>query len=868
MSDHQHNPPSFSTWLIRKLCKTDLIEEIEGNLMEYYSEVQESNGRFRRLKYWFEVLNYLRPSLLKFFKFKTKGPMFIFNPKVAFRNLLMHKSSTVISLLGFIVGLTSVIFLYFYIENEWNYDAFHADKDRIFRVHRTATDANGATYPIAVTSAPYAPALINDYPGTILSTVRVTAQDGLVTYENRKFYEDKLIFADENFFSFFSYPLKVGDPSSVLSGQYNVVISEEMARKYFGQEDPIGKILDVDNEYKYIVTGVFGEFPNKSHMEFDMVFSMGLFESFDWFDNWWNNGLATYVKTNSSSDVSYLNEQGPVFMEKYLGEDFHKYNTKLGLVFRALPDIYFDDPRYDPFSLHGSKTDIITLGSVALAILFIACFNYINLTIAQSHKRAKEVGIRKVLGVNKNRLILQFMGESLLILMLAVAVSVGLSELLRAQFNNFFNLNVIFDWQDINVIYFFVTLFIIIILASGLYPALLLSSFQPLKVLKTGKPALGSNILVRKGLVILQFSLSIFLIIATMLTYLQLNYLKDKELGFDKSATVIIDNNNNEIRENRESFKKALLSSRYVKNVTIASGEPGGFHDATHLEISGLDEAVQMNTVFTDPEYLKTHDIQVAYGRGFDGDLSSEEEHAMVVNEAALKATGLTAEELIGRKAHLSYRDLDRTIVGVVRDYHFADMKTEIKPLAIVMDEDPRITSVKIDGSNLPTALQAVEEIYSQFAPNFPMTSRLLDDRLADQYREEDKQAKVFTAFSGLSIFLACMGIFGLAAFSAQQRQKELSIRKVLGASVRQVVMLISYEFLILVAVAALLAIPFSWYFINHWLNDFAYRIDVMDHWVIFLLGGLLTTIVAFLTIGIKTYKTAASNPAEIMRYE
>ncbi|MEO9872116.1 ABC transporter permease [Ekhidna sp.] len=862
---------TFSLKLVKWLCKNDLVEEIQGNLEEYYLLLRTEKKSFFFVRYWYQVLHYMRPSFLQLFKLKNKGPMFNFNPKIAIRNLMNHRSTTIISLLGFVVGLTSVIFLYFYIENELNTDSFHIDKDQIYRVVRMASNNTGDVYPVSPTSGPYAGALANDFPETVQSTNRVLFERGLVTFEDKSFYEEDIVFADANFFTFFSYPLKKGNPATVLSGANDVVISQKIAEKYFGDEDPIGKILDIDaGDYKYTVSGVFDDFPTKSHLRFDMVFSIDLFDSFEWFGRWFNHGLCTYIKVNTPAEADYLESQFPDFMNKYMGEDFKRLGTQWGIKLESLGDLYFNEIRFEfPDIKHGSTVNVITLGSIALAILFIACFNYINLSIAQSYKRAKEVGVRKVLGVDQGRLIAQFLGESLVILLISVLASILLSELLKGSFNQFFDLNVIFNWQDPLVIVFFSSLFIVIVIASGLYPALLLSSFHPLKVLKTGKPALGKNIIVRKGLVILQFSMSIFLIIATSLIYMQLSFVQNRDLGFDKEAVLIIESNNAPIGENHETFKDLLKSSRFVKSVTSASGEPGGFHDNAPIEIDGIEEPVHLNTIFADTEYLKTFDISLVAGRAFDSNISSDNESVMMINESAVKSTGLSAEDIIGKKVRGSFWNLDHRIIGVFKDYHFKGLKTEIEPLVIISgDDDARIFAAKIDANNLSESVKEVEDIYKRISPNFPMSSRFLDDSIAQQYEEEAKQARIFTGFAILSIFLACMGIFGLASFSAQQRQKELSIRKVLGASVKQVIYLISNEFLVLVLISSLMAIPFSWYFVSGWLDGFAYRIELLNSWPIFLLGGAITAVVAFITIGAKTYKTAASNPSEIMRYE
>lgn len=858
-------PSSISIQLVRTFCKEELAEEIEGNLIERYSILVNEKNSFLFLNYWYEVLNYLRPSFLKSVKLKTTKVMFIFNPKVAVRNLLRHKFSTVISLVGFIIGLTSVIFLYFYVDNELSYDAFHKEKENIYRVYRTSQDQSGEFYDIGVSSAPYAGALKNDYPNKIKSTLRVSFNDMMVVYEDKRFYEDRIAVADTNFFEFFSYPLQRADPETVLDDVFNVVLSEEMAKKYFGEDDPIGKRLELNGNADFVVAGIFTSPENKTHLQFDMVLSMGLYEGQDWFAGWWRNFLYTYVKIDPA-DAPYLQSQSDVFMDKYLGEDFKRTGNKNGLKIIPLDDVHFHQARYDSTPI-GNLSSVILIACVALSILFIACFNYINLSVAQSYKRAKEVGVRKVLGVNKMRLTLQFLGESAIILLVSVIISVITSSTLRESLNKFFGLEVIYNWNEPTVQVFFGSLILLLIVLSGLYPSLSLASFDTLKVLKTNKPLIGKNIFVKKGLIIAQFSISIFLMITTALIYSQLQYMNTKDLGYDPESILVIDTDR-EIRASYDEFKKRLLAYESIKNITGGSGVPGGFHDTYGIKFSGDDEDVRVHTVFTDINYLNTFNIKVTAGRGFSNEFVTDSSEAMMINEAAWRATGLSKEEIIGKKVRIPFRDWDRTVIGIFENYHFKTLRENMDPQAIIMGDDLGRIAIRMDRENEYETLLLIEKLYKELAPNSILNSWLLKDNLREQYQSETQQAKVFTVFSGLSIILACIGILGLASFSAQQRQKELSIRKVLGASINQVLMLISKEFILLVLISIVLSIPLAWYFMELWLQDYAYRIQILDNWIIFILAGGAAAIIALVTIILKTYKTATGNPIETIRYE
>ncbi len=860
------NPPKFSLKLIRWFCKDELVEELQGDLEEYYAITRQNV--FKGLKYWYQVFNYLRPSTLKSFKNSNTGAMFIFNPILTLRNLYRHISTSIISLFGFTMGLVATIFLYFYIYSEVTTDRFHQDVDQIYRVLRVS-EMNGTPYRIGVTSVPYANALISDYPSDVMATTRAVPENGLVAVDEKRFMEDDLLFADKNFFQFFSYPLAVGNEETVLATANSAVLTKSASKKYFGDENPVGKIIVVDNEYEFIVSGVLDEIPGNTHLDFSIVLSIELLERFEWFDGWWNNSLNTYVKIPTTQQATNLNSKLDQFMDKYMGEDFKKSGNRVGLELEPLADIYFNNQtRYD-FAKHGSFSSILTLGAVAIAILFIACFNYVNLSIAQSFMRAKEVGVRKVLGGSKWRLILQFLSESLMILFFSILISVGICELLTPAFNSFFGLDVTLNWMDSNVLLFFFSLTVVILLSSGVYPAILLSSFKSVSILKGSKLTSGKNVGLRKALVVTQFSISIFLIVASMLISVQTNYLHSKDLGFDKDAIVLIDLNNSEIRSQREQFKDRLLANANVMGATMVSGEPGGFHDASSFNVTGVSESHRMRTLFTDTDFFNVLGIDIVAGRNFSSEITSDQEHAVILNERSVLELGLNPEDVVGRKVTMPGWDIHNApVIGVAADYHFSTLKDEIEPLAILSGGFQRKLAVKINMAKVKDGLLFIDKTFAELAPGFPMSYEFLDDSLKALYEKEQQQAKVFSAFSALSILLACLGIFGLAAYASQQRQKELGIRKVLGATAQQIIGLISKEFVWLVFVASLIAIPVVWYFIRKWLGGYAYRIEVIDHWYTFAIGGITTVLIALITVSVKTYRAAISDPTESIRNE
>lgn len=860
------SPPKLSFKLIKWFCKEDLTEQVQGDLEQYYEESRP--GIFKNFKYWYQVINYLRPSTLKSFKNSTQGPMFIFNPILTFRNLYRHLSTSLISLFGFTMGLVATIFLYFYIYDEITTDDFHEDGDQIYRTLRVS-EMNGTPYRIGVTSGPYAEALINDYPSAVSEVTRVLINEALVSVGEKRFNEENISFVDANFFDFFTLPLKYGDRETALATGKSAILSEEMARKYFGDTNPLGQIIELDNEYEFIVSGVLDEAPGNTHLHHNFIFSIDILNNEEWFSNWWSNSMSTYVKIPSAKTAANFEGQLDQFMVKYFGEDFVRSGSKIGLELEPLREIYFNnETRYD-FAKHGSFSSILTLGAVAIAILFIACFNYVNLSIAQSFMRAKEVGVRKVLGGSKWRLILQFLSESLMILFFSILISILICEWLTPAFNAFFNLEVSLNWTDRNVIVFFLALVSVIMVCSGVYPAVLLSSFESVSILKGSKLTSGKNVGLRKVLVVTQFVISIFLIVASMLISVQTDYLNSKDLGFNKEAIVLVDLNNVEIRSNRYLFKDRLMTNANVFGTTMVSGEPGGFHDASSFDITGVDENRRMRTLFTDVDFFNVLDIDIIAGRNFSKDLSSDEEHVIILNQRAVSELGLRPEEVVGRKVTMPGWDVnDAPIIGVAADYHFSTLKDEIEPLAIISGRYHNKMAIKLNMASMKESLLFIDQTFSEIAPGYPMAYQFLDDSLSALYEKEQQQARVFSSFSTLSILLACLGIFGLAAYASQQRQKELGIRKVLGATAKQIIGLISKEFVWLVLIASCIAIPVVWLFIQKWLGGYAYRIEVLDYWYMFLIGGATTILIALVTVSIKTYRAAISDPTESIRNE
>jgi putative ABC transport system permease protein len=785
--------------------------------------------------------------------------------KVIVRHLSRSLFFTTLKVAGLAIGLACCMVIFLFVRNEMSYDKFHSDGERIYRVIRKS-QINGMPYNIGVTSSLFGPALRDDYPGKIHSVTRAFTFNSLVRYKDHAFIEEKLLLADANFFSFFSYPLAKGDASSVLKNSNSLVISKALAQKYFGTEDPIGKMIRLDDQYDMMVTGVLDEVPGNSHLHFDAVGSMSILEGEDWFEDWWGNAFNTYVKVNSSEDVDYLNQAFPDFMTKYFQKDFERVGNRIGLELEPLHDIYFNgDTRYENNIVHGDRRYIFIFASVGILLILLAAINYVNLATAQASSRAKEVGIRKTLGSTKRSVAAQFLSESFFLCLIALVIGIGLAQFSIPLFNTSLGLSIPGIFADAYLWIFMLVLLLLITAASGAYPSFFLSSFKPVKVLKGELKGDLQYLLVRKGLVIFQFGISGFMIISTLLIGQQLRYMRDKDLGFQADQLIIVRLNNGLINRERTSFREALLQENQFTRASFSSGHPGGFYDATTVNIQGQEANMRMRTLWADHEFLETMNLSMASGRFFSEAFPADSTNAAILNETAVRQLGLTNEEVLGKRLILSQFDsVYKEVVGVVRDYHFTSLKERIEPLVISYLTDRGDLLVRMSGDNIPLAMSNLEKVWNSYNTGFPMDIVFLDDLIGRLYTAEVVQGKIFTIFALISVIIACIGILGLASLISAQRKKEIGIRKVLGATSGQVSGLLMKDLLKLVLIANILAIPAVYWAMERWLQTFAYRIVVNP--LIFLGGAFAVFFIALLIVGMNATKVARQNPVNSLR--
>jgi len=787
--------------------------------------------------------------------------------KVILRYLARKIFFTGLNILGLSIGLASCIVIYLFIVNELSYDNFHRDGDKIYRVIRQS-QINGMPYNIGITAAKFGPALQQDFPGRIQTTTRAISFTALVAYQDKSFIEKKILLADANFFEFFSLHLHRGQPGTVLKNGNSLVISRVLAEKYFGNTDPIGKMIRLDDQYDMMITGVMDALPGNSHLQFDAVGSMNILDGEPWFEDWWGNAFNTYVKVANPQDAAYLNSAFPDFMDKYFGDDFQRVGNKIGLRLEPLREIYFNTgTRYENNVAHGDRRYVYVFGSIGILLLLLASINYINLATAQASSRAKEVGIRKTLGSSQRSVAMQFLSESFFLALLSMVVGISMAQISIPFFNAGLGLDLPGVFSDTSLWIFLFILLIIITITSGAYPSFLLSTFKPVNVFKGEIRGNLRYVFVRKALVIFQFGISGIMIISTLFIGQQLRYMRQKDLGFNAEQVMVVRLNNGEINRRQLSFRESLLRNHSFASASFSSGYPGGFYDATTVNIQGEETNMRMRTLWTDAEYLKTMDLSMAAGRFFSNEFPADSTNAAVLNETAVRQLGWSNDEALGKRIMLSQFDsVYKEVVGVIRDFHFTSLKERIEPLVISHIDDGGNLLLSVSGENISVAVSGLEKAWESYQTGFPMEFLFLNDVIGRLYSGEMIQGRIFALFSAISVAIACLGILGLASYIASQRKKEIGVRKVLGATTGQVSVLLMKDLLVLVLIANVIAIPVCYWAMDNWLQGFAYRIGLQP--VIFLIGALFVFLVASLIVGLNASRVAMQNPAGALRTE
>ena len=787
---------------------------------------------------------------------------------LAVKNFRKQKMFSLINILGLTVGITCCLMIFLFIMNEFSYDKFHKEGEHIYRVMRVGHN-EGMPKNIPYLSPMYAPALASDYPDAIKSVTRVSPDNDLISYNNISFNEKKIYLVDSNFFQFFSFKLLKGNAAAVLKDPLSIVMTASAAKKYFGDEDPIGKVIDFNKKMRLTVTGISADVPVNSHLDYDMVVPLANWRNEQWMNQWPNNSLFSYVQLNPAVNPANFEINFPAFMDKYLGAYYKENGFKMDLTIRPLNDIYFEGESHFDNVKHGSKKMVYIFMSIAILILIIACINFMNLATARATDRSKEVGLRKVLGAVRSQLASQFLFESVLFATVSSILAVGLLQLVMPFYTSFLGYELPAYWSNPLLYVFILGVIIIVGVFAGSYPALLLSSFSPIESLK-GKLKVGTQgVFFRKALVVFQFAISVLLIISIAVVMKQMYFVRNTDLGFDKEQSMIVSIDNGKLYENKEQFKHQLEADPSVKTVSLMSGQPGGFHDSYSFEAEGKPgEKIMISTEFSDFQYAQTLGLEFIAGRDFAATHPTDSTDAVIVNEIAASKFGFTPDQALGKWVKNTTLDsVPRKIVGVVKDFHFTSLKEPIGPLIISTKQgDRRLALIKLSSQNLPAAIDRIKKIYASAAPGYPFEFNFLDDKFDQLYASEIKQERLLTIFSVIAICIACLGLFGLASYTAIKRTKEIGVRKVIGSSVKNIVFLLSKDLLKPVLLGTIIAIPIGYYIMQKWLQNFAYKTAI--NWWVFAIAFFLAVLIAMLTVSFQAIKAAVANPVKSLRTE
>jgi putative ABC transport system permease protein len=802
--------------------------------------------------------------------------------KIALRNLFRHKGYSLINIAGLAIGMAACLLILLYVNHELSYDNYNEDADRIYRIAFSAL-WGGRDINICVAPAPMAKTILDTYP-EIEETVRFRDRGSfIVQYGDNSFKENRIIFVDNSFFSTFTVPLISGDPKTVLVEPNTLVLSRKTAEKYFRNEDPIGKTLKLDNRTDYEVTGVFEEIPDNSHFHYDILLSMeSLKDSRNQF--WLNMNYATYIRIHKESDYRALEAKFPELVEKYLGPQMsafigtsaeelaEKGELRAEFYLQPLRKIHLYSDLLGELEPTSDAKYVYIFSAIAAFIIIIACINFMNLSTARSAGRAKEVGIRKVLGSFRNQLIGQFLTESMVLSIMSMAIALLLVRMALSPFNALSGKSLVMS--DLGQSSMFVVILLITIISgflAGSYPAFFISAFIPANVLKGHMRTGFKTGLLRSGLVVFQFTASVILIIGTFIVYNQLNFIQNKKLGYNKEQVLIL-NDTYLLEKQTESFKNEMIAYPDIVNATVTNYLPvtPSNRNLSAVFPDGERDSKRASSIqnwIVDHDYIETLGMNIVEGRDFSREYSTDVD-AVIINQATAEQFNWDQplDHKVGRVISMQGDFKLYQVIGVVEDFHYETLRENIGPLVMFLGDNTGRISFRIKTDNLSSTLGLLEKKWKEFLPNQPIEYAFMDERFENMYRAEQRIGKIFGVFTTLAVFIGCLGLFGLAAFTAEQRTKEIGIRKVLGATAPGIIRLLMKEFVILIAVANVIAWPVAYFVMQGWLKDFAYRISI-GMWI-FILAGVLTLLIAMLTVIYQATKAALMDPVDSLRYE
>lgn len=794
--------------------------------------------------------------------------------KIAIRNILKDKTYSAINVLGLTIGITCSLFLLMYILDELSYDRYHENGENIYRVVSNIKEPDNA-FTWAVAQIPLAEELRNNYPEVKNAVRFFGTQNTLYKNGEKQFNEGEFYLADSTVFDMFTYEFIAGDPNTALDNPFSIVLTEKTAIKYFGDaKSAFGQAIQNKQDEEFKVTGVMKDVPLNSHFRFDALISRNTRPQYT--SGWGNFGVFTYIQLPEAYDLKKMYVSLDSVIKEHVDPIFAQFNIKIKYELQKITDIHLHSKIQDEAEAGGDISYIYIFGAVASFMLIIACINYMNLATARSANRAKEVGVRKVMGSQRFQLIAQFLTESVLITLIALVVSLILIYALLPGFNYLSNKELPFSYiLQLPVLLSLIGVVLIAGVVGGSYPAFYLSGFNPVSVLKGKLASKGGTVIFRKVLVVLQFSITIFMLISTLIVFNQLQYMRNKDLGFDKERVIRLNLNERELRQNAEVLIEKLKQVKEVASVGRANSSPGQGIGKLLMKVEDNDGKLSdrgVDLFNADYDFVKTLGMEIVQGRDFSRDIISDTTYAVLVNESMVKRMAWT--DPIGKKFgfdidNVGIPQMEKRVVGVVKDYHQNSLYDAIEPLMIILDtKGSNYVFVRTEEGDVRQSLAAVEKAWKELFPNYAFEYNFLDQDFNSQYKADEKRSQIFTAFSGLTIVIACLGLLGLAAFTTEQRTKEIGVRKVVGASIQSLVVLVSKEFFLLVGIGLVLGLPVSWYFTESWLQNFAYRIDLSGQWLTFVTAGLLAFGITLVTVGYHVIRAASANPVRSLRDE
>ncbi|MFY0592094.1 FtsX-like permease family protein [Roseivirga sp.] len=870
---YKAHPPKYGQKFLKWVISEELYDDIDGDLTEiFHDNVSNlSIGQAKR-QYLFSVLSSIRNIHLRR-KLKFYNPLVMYKNyfKITLRNILKYKGYSFINIFGLALGMASCLLILLFVNNEKSFDGFHEKKSNIYRLDEVQTFGAMSAQKVALSMYPMGPNLLADYPQIVDFTRYWTLGRTLLNIDNVPHYLEQPVRVDTSFFKIFDFKLIQGDKDKALKESLNILLSETNAKRIFGDEDPMGQVIDIpDYGTQFTVAGIFEDVPDNSHLQFDALVSTLAWDDEDRKNGWGSNYLNTYLELANNVDIDELEGKFDDFLVKFMGEEALDYYK---LFLQPLTDVHLGSMKIThDYNNHKkfAKNSVDIFLILAFFVLLIASINFMNLSTARAATRSREVGVRKSVGAFKAQITGQFVMESILLTILALIVAFGLCF---GALNTLVNivdrdLSMMLFFEPYNLALVLLTA-ILIGLLSGIYPAFVMSKFNPVTALK-GNGTTGGNSLFRSILVVFQFAIAITIIIGTSIVTRQLNYMQNLDLGFDKELVVAIDMYQ-DTNERYDVLKSELMNQSNVAGVTGTSQKLGNnlHQTSTTYELDTARINGSSSFVIVDSNFFDFYDMEIVEGRALSNEFAADGlGRSFVVNESLAKELGADGSEVLGMPFHFGGTDALGAIVGIVKDFNYNKLNLKVEPL--FMSHQPWASwtevNVKIKSGDIQTSLQEIETVWSSLFPERPFEYEFLDDHIDSMYQSEQQLTQVISILSGLSIIIASLGLFGLASFTVRQRLKEMGIRKVLGASVSQIVILLSKKFTILVIIAFVLAAPLTYYLMKGWLDGYTYKIAVGV--AVFLIVGIGSWLIALLTVSIQSIRVAKSNPVETLRIE